>query len=56
MIDLAVTHQDLANLSGLSRQTVSELISDLKAEGAVRVENRRIRLTERFPWGSSEGE
>jgi CRP-like cAMP-binding protein len=53
MIDLPVTHQDLANLSGLSRQTVSELMSDLKAAGVIAVVNRRIRLTERFPWGSS---
>lgn len=54
IIDLPVTHQDLANLSGLSRQTVSRLMSDLKAGGIVAIEDRRIRLTDRFPWGIAE--
>lgn len=51
VIDLPLTHQDLASLTGLSRQTVSGLLSSLRARGAIAVANRRIRLTRHFPWG-----
>lgn len=43
-IDIPITEQDVANLAGTSRQTVSKQFSLLKKEGILRVERRRIYL------------
>lgn len=43
-IDIPITEQDVANLAGTSRQTVSKQFSLLKKEGILRVEHRRLYL------------
>ena len=45
-LDLALTHQDMASLTGLSRQTVTTVLSELRSEGRITVLRRRIWLKE----------
>jgi CRP-like cAMP-binding protein len=49
-IDDRLTHQELANMIGASRQTVTETLNRFKEEGIIAVEGRKIVLThpERF--------
>ncbi|MBC7345408.1 MAG: Crp/Fnr family transcriptional regulator [Clostridia bacterium] len=46
LIDLPLTHQDLAHLIGASRQTVCQELQKLAEEGLIQVEGRRITLTD----------
>jgi CRP/FNR family transcriptional regulator len=42
IIDLKITHQELAELVGTSRETVTRTLAQLKKKGILRLENRRI--------------
>jgi CRP/FNR family transcriptional regulator len=42
IIDLKITHQELAELVGTSRETVTRTLAQLKKQGILRLENRRI--------------
>jgi len=42
LLDLRVTHQDLANLTGLTRETVSVTLAEFDLEELVRTQGRRI--------------
>src|SRR3989338_5922044 len=44
LIDLSLTHQDLANLVAASRTTVTETLQAFKTEGLIDIQSRRIRL------------
>lgn len=44
-LDLAVTQQELADMVGATRQTVSSTLSMLKRSGAIHFKNRRICIT-----------
>ena len=44
LIDLSLTHQDLANLVAASRTTVTETLLAFKEQGLIDIEGRRIRL------------
>lgn len=54
-IDIPITEQDVADLAGTSRQTVSTQFSSMKKDGILRVESRRIYLNSQrlkeFRWG-----
>ena len=41
-LDIALTQQEIADMIGTSRQTVSELLSQMKARGEVRARGRRL--------------
>jgi CRP/FNR family transcriptional regulator len=43
-LDIDLTHQDIADMIGTSRQTVTSVLSDLRRRGAVRVENHHIHI------------
>ncbi len=43
-LSLKLTHQDMANMTALSRQTVTGLLNEWEEEGAVRKEGRLLRL------------
>lgn len=43
-IDSGYTHNDIANLIGIRRSTVSELISELKREGVIESSGRQITI------------
>jgi CRP/FNR family cyclic AMP-dependent transcriptional regulator len=44
IIDLKITHQELAEMVGTSRETVTRVLSRLRDEGIIEVEQRRITL------------
>lgn len=49
VLSIQLTHQDMAGMTGLTRETVTKIMNELKNEGAIEaLENRRIRLNESF--------
>ena len=44
IIDLKITHQELSEMVGTSRETVTRVLSRLREEGIIEVEQRRITL------------
>ncbi len=46
-----VTHQEIANLVGASREMVSRILKDLRAGGYISVEDKRITLERTLPRG-----
>jgi CRP/FNR family cyclic AMP-dependent transcriptional regulator len=44
IIDLKITHQDLAEMVGTSRETVTRVIARLKESGIIEVDQRRMTL------------
>jgi CRP/FNR family transcriptional regulator, cyclic AMP receptor protein len=44
IIDLKITHQELAEMVGTSRETVTRVLARLRDEGVIEVEQRRITL------------
>jgi len=47
VLDVRLTHQDLANMIASTREAVSKVMSEFQREGAIRVENRRIVLADK---------
>ncbi|GIO14826.1 cyclic nucleotide-binding protein [Cohnella xylanilytica] len=45
-LPLRITHQQLADMVGAVRETVSKIIQELQDEGLIRIERRMIRLAE----------
>lgn len=45
MIDLILTHQELANLLGASRVTVTKTLNQFQESGIIKIYNRRIVIT-----------
>ena len=44
IIDLVVTHQDLANMVGAYRSTVTKVIGRIQAAGLIEISNRKIKV------------
>ncbi len=44
IIDLKITHQELAEMVGTSRETVTRVIAQLREKGIIEVEQRRMTL------------
>jgi CRP/FNR family transcriptional regulator, cyclic AMP receptor protein len=44
IIDLKITHQELSEMVGTSRETVTRVLTRLREEGIIEVEQRRITL------------
>ncbi len=44
IIDLKITHQELAEMVGTSRETVTRVLARLREEGIIEIEQRRITL------------
>ena len=47
MLDVRLTHQDLANMIASTREAVSKVMSEFQREGTIKVENRRIVIQDR---------
>lgn len=47
-INIKLTHQDIANLIGTTRSTVTKLINDLIQEGIIKIEDRYIIILDGF--------
>jgi len=43
-LNIHLTHQEIADMVGTTRQTVSSVLGHLKRQGLMRLENRRIRI------------
>jgi len=44
-----LTHQDIANMVGASREMVSRILKDLSRGGYIRIEDRQIIIAKQFP-------
>jgi len=44
IIDLKITHQELAEMVGTSRETVTRVMSRLREQGIIEIDQRRITL------------
>ncbi len=51
VIDERLTHQDLANMVGASREMVSRIMKDLARGGYITIEGKRIVIKEKLPPG-----
>ncbi len=49
IVDPRLTHQDIANMVGASREMVSRVLKDMVARGYVKIEGRRIILGKGLP-------
>ncbi len=49
LIEQRLTHQDIANLVGASREMVSRIMKDLTAGGYVEMRDRRIVICNKLP-------
>ena len=49
-INMKITHQDLAEMAGTSRETVSRLISRLQGQDLLRISSRKLLLVENPYW------
>ena len=46
LIDVRLTHQDLANMVASTREAVSKVMSEFQREGVVESRNRRIAIVD----------
>lgn len=46
LIDLPLTHQELANLAGIVRETVSDVLMEFRQQGWLTIQRKRLRLTD----------
>jgi CRP/FNR family transcriptional regulator len=44
IIDVRITHQELAEMVGTSRETVTRVMTRLKEQGIIEIDQRRITL------------
>lgn len=44
LLDIPLTHQEIADMVGTTRQTVTSVLSQLRRQGVLSIENRRIRV------------
>lgn len=42
VLDIRLTHQDLANMIASTREAVSKVMSELQREGSIEIQNRKI--------------
>src|SRR5215210_3671592 len=47
VLDVRLTHQDLANMIASTREAVSKVMSEFQREGSIEVQNRKIVLTDK---------
>ena len=51
VIDQRLTHQDIANMVGASREMVSRILKDLSTGGYITVDKKTITINEKLPAG-----
>ena len=49
VIEQRLTHQDIANMVGASREMVSRILKDLSTGGYIRIEDRKIIIVKQLP-------
>jgi CRP/FNR family transcriptional regulator len=55
VLDMRLTHQDLANMIASTREAVSKVMSELQREGLIEVQNRRIVINPELADNGSPG-
>ncbi|MFQ5809002.1 MAG: Crp/Fnr family transcriptional regulator [Armatimonadota bacterium] len=45
-IDLRLTHQDIANMVGATRETVTNVLNDLRNDNIIEIEQKRVRIVD----------
>ena len=55
-IRLPLSHQDLASLVGLTRETVTHVLGQLQADGLIRIERRRLTVLDERRLAEEAGE
>ncbi|MEO5358060.1 MAG: Crp/Fnr family transcriptional regulator [Nitrospirae bacterium YQR-1] len=49
VLNIRLTHNEIANMTGLARQTITKVLDEWKNDGIINIQNGRfIRLTEKF--------
>ena len=43
-LNIRMTHQEIADMVGTARQTVTKVLNELKQQGLLSIENHRIRI------------
>jgi CRP/FNR family transcriptional regulator len=43
-LGVLLTHQEIADMSGVNRQTVTRIVGDLRSQGVLSIVRRRIRI------------
>lgn len=46
-LQMPITHQEIADMTGANRQTVTRILGELKREGALSINHRRIKIESR---------
>jgi CRP/FNR family transcriptional regulator len=46
-LQIPITHQEIADMTGANRQTVTKILGELKREGALSINHRRIKIESR---------
>jgi CRP/FNR family cyclic AMP-dependent transcriptional regulator len=49
VIEQRLTHQDIANMVGASREMVSRILKDLSTGGYIQIEDRKIIIPRQLP-------
>jgi CRP/FNR family transcriptional regulator, global nitrogen regulator len=55
VLDMNLTHQDLANMIASTREAVSKVMSEFQREGLIEVRNRKIAISPRLARDNPEG-
>ncbi len=55
LLDVRLTHQDLANMIASTREAVSKVMSEFQREGTIEVQNRKIILCPKLSKTRSHG-
>ena len=51
VIEQKLTHQDIADMVGASREMVSRILKDLVSGGYITIKNKRYTINEKLPPG-----
>lgn len=43
-LEVVLTHQEIADMTGVNRQTVTRILGDLRAKRVLSIQRRRIRI------------
>jgi CRP/FNR family transcriptional regulator, global nitrogen regulator len=55
VLDMGLTHQDLANMIASTREAVSKVMSEFQRDGLIEVRNRKIAISPRMARNTLEG-
>jgi CRP/FNR family transcriptional regulator len=47
LIDLKLTHQDLADMLGIARESITKIISTMKKDGAIDIQDHYVTITDK---------